>query len=100
MQTLITKYPDKPDYPGGPWDSEPDKKQWMDEETGLPCLIVRNPFMGNLCGYVGVPEGHPDFRKPHKEVLVKVHGCLSYSSLCSGLICHTDEPGEHARASG
>ena len=44
----------------GPWMAEPDKEQWPDETTGLPCLIKRNQF-GALCGYVGVAEGHPWF---------------------------------------
>ena len=44
--------------PPGPWDNEPDKIQWVDETTGLDCLMVRN-WWGSWCGYVGVPEGHP-----------------------------------------
>jgi hypothetical protein len=51
---------DKTLWPRGEWDDEPDKMQWQDEATGLPCLIVRGP-VGALCGYVGVPEGHPCF---------------------------------------
>lgn len=49
---------DKSTWPRGPWDDEPDKVQWEDAATELPCLIVRNG-LGALCGYVGVPEGHP-----------------------------------------
>lgn len=49
---------DKSDWPAGPWQDEPDKVQWVDEATGYDCLIVRN-HGGALCGYVGVPEGHP-----------------------------------------
>ena len=45
----------------GPWDGEPDKKQWVDAKTGYPCLVVRNEGIGNLCGYVGVPKGHPAY---------------------------------------
>ena len=46
----------------GPWATEPDKIQWPDEETGYPCLIVRNGQVGGfLCGYVGVPKGHPAY---------------------------------------
>lgn len=44
---------DKSGWARGVWDSEPDKIQWQDAETGLPCLIVRGP-VGALCGYVGV----------------------------------------------
>lgn len=42
----------------GAWVDEPDKAQWQDETTGLPCLLVRNPG-GALCGYVGVYPTHP-----------------------------------------
>lgn len=44
--------------PAGEWDNEPDKIQWVDSETDLDCLMVRNHF-GNWCGYVGLAEGHP-----------------------------------------
>lgn len=40
----------------GPWDGEPDKRQW--EFEGTACLAVRGPS-GAWCGYAGVPEGHP-----------------------------------------
>lgn len=43
-------------YAIGPWDDEPDEKRW--EAFNLRCLILRTPNMGNLCGYVGVPEAH------------------------------------------
>lgn len=51
---------DKSEWDRGPWDDEPDKVQWVDEVAGLDCLIVRNRG-GALCGYVGVPGGHPLF---------------------------------------
>lgn len=51
---------DKTNWGAGDWQKEPDKVQWQDEETGLPCLIVRGPT-GALCGYVGVPQGHPAY---------------------------------------
>lgn len=70
MQTREWKTTDKSDWKAGygPWSEEPDKKQWVDEETGLPCLIVRNPS-GALCGYVGVSAGHPMFEKNYSERL-------------------------------
>lgn len=52
---------DKSQWGDGPWQLEPDRKQWRDEATGLPCLIVRHPSMGQLCGYVGVYPGHPAY---------------------------------------
>lgn len=50
----------KSEWGEGPWQHEPDKMEWRDKETGLPCLIVRGP-VGALCGYVGVPQTHPAY---------------------------------------
>jgi hypothetical protein len=58
MQVLTWTYMDKTGWGAGAWSGEPDKKQWPDPATGLPCLITRNP-LGHLHGWVGVPEGHP-----------------------------------------
>jgi hypothetical protein len=74
----------------GPWDHEPDKLQWQDEETSLPCLIVRGPA-GALCGYVGVPKDHPLHGKdydPAYDALYTgdqggVHGGLTFSGPCT-----------------
>lgn len=83
----------------GAWDTEPDKRQWTDAETGLPCLIRRGPH-GALCGYVGVPDGHPAFERHYDYVDVDVHGGLTYADFCSESehgICHVVEPGEPDR---
>lgn len=58
METKQETYVDKSSWARGPWDDEPDKMQFTDEATSLPCLIVRGPA-GALCGYVGVAKGHP-----------------------------------------
>jgi hypothetical protein len=58
METLEWKTVDKSKWGEGAWNNEPDKKQWQDAETGLPCLIVRARQTGSLCGYVGVPSTH------------------------------------------
>ena len=50
----------------GPWTVEPEKIQWQDETTKLPCLIVRNG-MGALCGYVGVDASHPLYRVKYSQ---------------------------------
>lgn len=84
----------------GPWHKEPDKKQWQDPETGLACLIVRNEWNGNWCGYVGVPEGHHFFGSKYSEyenptlAKIEVHGGLTFSDHCGGHICHKREPGD------
>lgn len=73
---------DKSDWGNGPWLGEPDKKQWTDEATGYPCMAVRATVTGSLCGYVGVPESHPAFRKHYNDVDVNVHGGLTYADRC------------------
>lgn len=80
-------------WPAGPWDGEPDRKEWR--YKGLPCLIVRNRF-GALCGYVGVSPGHPWHEKPYQDIDADVHGRLTYSDSCAegGPICHVPLPGE------
>lgn len=95
MQTLQYTMIDKSTWGKGEWQYEPDKKQWSDEETGYPCLIVRNQY-GALCGYVGVSEGHPLFGKHYDRAEVEVHGGLTFSDRCtpsadeSHGICHID----------
>lgn len=90
---------DKAKYQPGPWMDEPDKVQWKDEATGLPCLIVRNR-LGALCGYVGVPRGHRFYGKDYDDVDVQVHGGLTFDGHCqeggepSETICHLVEEGE------
>jgi hypothetical protein len=62
-------------------------------------LIVRGP-LGALCGYVGLPPGHPMHGKLYGEVAradgasPDVHGGLTYSEPCQGRICHVPAPGE------
>lgn len=55
---ILKRTDDKKTWPAGPWRDEPDRKEWVDPETGLRCYILRGPH-GSLCGYVGVPKGHP-----------------------------------------
>lgn len=89
----------KSEWNRGPWDSEPDKAQWKDEATGLPCLIVRGPH-GGLCGYVGVSEEHPCFGEGYDSVNVEAHGGLTFADKCHPAdteekgICHVPGPEE------
>ena len=98
METLEYRTMDKSNWGFGPWQDEPDKKQWFDKETGYPCLIVRNDF-GALCGYVGIPEDHPFYNKGYDEVYdagenIEVHGGLTFADFCHNTgdekraICH------------
>lgn len=42
-----------------PWSDEPDKVEWLDEDTEFPCCITRHQVLGHLCGYVGLTRYHP-----------------------------------------
>ena len=97
---------DKSEWGPGPWQDEPDKMQWADPATGLPCLIVRGP-VGALCGYVGVAPDHPAHGKnydhwsygadgepsalePIEEAIngLQAHGGLTFAGACG----HGDDP--------
>jgi hypothetical protein len=103
---------DRSGWESGAWDSEPDKVQFIDTATGLPCLAKRNHY-GNWCGYVGVSAEHPLFGVaynscPHgcqewcehaPDYTFEVHGGLTYSDACekgpeATSICHIPAPGE------
>ena len=102
MQTREWRFKERFNFQGsGPWDDEPDKKQWTDEATGLPCLIVRGP-VGALCGYVGLPPSHPCFRADYNTPEVTVHGGLTFGGFCAEedqehTVCHIVDEGEEDR---
>ena len=86
----------------GPWEEEPDKVQWEDESTGMPCLIVRTRG-GFLCGYVGVPPSHRYHSSNYTELpyeQFRVHGGLTFAgpsfrkSDPSRGVCYFTEEGE------
>jgi len=92
-------------WSAGPWDGEPDKMQWLDKRTELPCLIVRHPTMGQLCGYVGLDAMHPLHGIGYSDIYdlgleIEVHGGLTYANFCDPGetegkgICHVPGPGE------
>ena len=118
MERIEYKFPEinRSEWSRGAWDNEPDKIQWQDKETGLPCLIVRNK-LGALCGYVGISAGHPLFEVAYSgcclrenkckgyycdhspESSIYVHGGLTFADFChpheNGRgICHIPSPGE------
>ncbi len=102
METKQYTTIDKSEWPRGPWDHEPDKIQWQDEATGLPCLIVRACLTGSLCGYAGVPDSHPWHGKGYADEPVSdlaVHGGLTFANECGHGgeehgVCHVPGPGE------
>lgn len=102
MKTIEYKFVDKSEWPRGEWDNEPDKIQYQDSETGLPCIIKRNPTLGFLCGYVGVNKNHMLFKVEYdmvSELIEYPHGGLTFSDLCQKNddnlgICHVTEKDE------
>ncbi len=99
MQTIEYHTIDKSDWGDGPWQSEPDKRQWM-TSAGLPAIVNRNPSLGGWCGYVAVPKGHPAYDCDSDTLDVSVHGGLTFGpSPCSlgdeaTSICHKPDDGE------
>lgn len=104
MKELTWKNPnrDREGWGSGLWDDEPDKVQWSDRITGLPCLALRN-HSGVWCGYVGVDRTHPYHSISYQSVNnhdLSVHGGLTYSNSCinedtpESAICHIPDPGE------
>jgi hypothetical protein len=79
----------------GEWQGEPDKVQWIDDATGLDCLIVRNR-LGALCGYVGLPPGHPMYGQDYDNVRgadgdwPNVNGGLTFAGPCM----ESDDPAQ------
>ena len=69
----------------GPWDDEADKVAWIDDETGLGCIMLRQAD-GTISGYVGVGPEHPlfGFRKDAVPVDVSnaAHGGVTYARAC------------------
>jgi hypothetical protein len=101
MKTISYSTIDKSNWGPGPWQDEPDKVQWLDLATGLPCLIRRSGNqIGSWCGYVGVSRSHPAYSAEYDELDVRVHGGLTFMGPCEpggdprDSICHAVEPGE------
>lgn len=101
METKEYRTMDKSAWGRGEWQQEPDKMQFADEATGLPCLIVRTS-LGHLCGYVGVTDAHPWHGKGYDDAIgacnencdegyhsghridscISVHGGLTFADKC------------------
>ncbi len=70
---------DRTNWPQGEWDNELDF--YFDNRFGVPEMIIRTNG-GQLCGYVGFPEGHPFFGKHYSDPAftdILVHGGLTFS---------------------
>ena len=77
--------PDRRPADDGPWNNEADKVAWVDEETGLGCIMLRQKD-GTISGYVGVGPEHPLFGYEADAVPVgvstTVHGGVTYGKAC------------------
>lgn len=66
---------------------------------GVPCVALRNN-LGNWCGYVAVPEGHPWHGRGYDDVPAEVHGGLTYAESGYGddvRYAVPEDPAEEAR---
>lgn len=79
---------DKTEWGNGPWQSEPDKAQWQDPKTGLPCLAVRHVSSGHWCGYVGIPLDSKLAEQNNENY--EVHGGITFQGKCEE---RENEPG-------
>lgn len=66
------------------------------EAHGFECAVLRNGFMGHLCGYVNLPKEHPWYGMPYSKIerldnCPAVHGGITYSE--SRLPCSESEDG-------
>lgn len=95
---------DKTAWGDGPWQDEPDRAEWRDEATGLPCLALRHEWYGSWCGYVAIPADHP-WNDAEDLYDVETHGEITYGPApCQPenegeklpwlRVCHTPQPGE------
>lgn len=77
--------PDRKPSGDGPWNNEADKVAWVDAETGLACIMLRQEN-GTISGYVGVCPEHPLFGFKAEAVPVAisntVHGGVTYGKTC------------------
>lgn len=97
VEQIVAHNSDRTGWPSGPWDGEPDRVEWRDETTGVPCLAQRGP-LGAWCGYAAVPPGHSWHGADYDDVPATVHGGLTYADRCRPAvgICHVPRPGEPA----
>lgn len=97
MQRITETRVDKSGWADGPWRKEPDRLQWLDEFTGLPCLVLRHLGRGYLRGYVAIPPGHPFHGRGTADLpMFAVHfGEITYSGTgAPGGVGYTIVPGD------
>lgn len=75
---------DREGWPRGLWDDEPDRAEWVHDESGTTCTMRRGP-LGSWCGYCGVRENHRAYNVHYDKIDADVHGGLTYGSACKPL---------------
>ena len=70
-----------------PWEDEPD--HLLTEHLGYVLEIKRHDVFKHLCGYIYLPETHPDYGKKYGALSdMDVHGGLTFSQNgCFGFDC-------------
>jgi hypothetical protein len=67
-------------FGSGEWQYEPDRVWYIDEDSGLYCLIMRQPYLGSLSGYIAVPKEHPWHQQNDIPIAGLVHGGITYTN--------------------
>lgn len=72
---------DRTGWPSGPWDDEPDELEWPIEPGGGYLGRIQRNNLGALCGYVGLPTGHPLWGFHMSGYgMVSVHGGVTHAA--------------------
>ena len=71
----------KSEWREGPWMEEPDRVDWVFE--GMMCRAERQDNRGHLCGYIGVPPGHPTHGHGYDDDetnYIEIHGGVTFGN--------------------
>lgn len=90
----MRNYKDKSTWGEGPWTSEPDRLEF-ETACGLTGLVLRGP-LGALCGYVGVPPGHPLYKVHYNQCTKK--NCRARKRTPKQILNHARMQRERAKS--
>lgn len=103
------RLPERQPSQKGPWSDEPDKLAWVDPETNLDCIILRQEN-GTLSGYVAVHPDHPLYGYNHDALPLAVrnasHRGIDFAEPCQQRgpepvrVCHVRLSGVPSDAPG
>lgn len=80
---IFLEFYNKDKFPPGKWLHEPDFCKW--EHSGLPCLVVRDMYLGIWKGYVGVDSSHPFYSKSVEDLLRDKNTLEIFFSVYGGI---------------